>query len=110
MNKIGTRSGPEQPSVPAEYPDLRAAARPPRTGSEDRPGFDLGGSDGKVTAGSGLSPGQDAFEDPSKRGLPPHSPATSPDVSRPRAGRNATRSPKARSLRSADDLLGPKKD
>ena len=30
--------------VPAERPDKRAAARDPKGGAEDRPGFDLGGA------------------------------------------------------------------
>src|SRR3954469_5776726 len=32
------------PRVPTERPDPEAAGRAPRPGSEDRPGFDLGGS------------------------------------------------------------------
>ncbi len=30
--------------VPAERPDKQAAARDPKAGAEDRPGFDLGGA------------------------------------------------------------------
>jgi hypothetical protein len=30
--------------VPAERPDKQAAARDPKSGAEDRPGFDLGGA------------------------------------------------------------------
>ncbi|QFU17953.1 hypothetical protein [Microvirga thermotolerans] len=33
-----------EPRVPTERPDPNAAARNPRPGSEDRPGFDLGGA------------------------------------------------------------------
>jgi hypothetical protein len=102
MNKVGKRPGPEQPNVPTEYPDPGAADRPPRPGSKDRPGFDLGGSDGKETAGSGLGLGQDAFEDPEKRGLPRRPGASS-------AGQAAKEEPKAPSPRNADDTLGRKK-
>jgi hypothetical protein len=33
-----------RPKVPTERPDPKAAARDPAAGSEDRPGFDLGGA------------------------------------------------------------------
>ena len=102
MNKVGQRPGPEQPNVPTEYPDPRAADRPPRPGSKDRPGFDLGGSDGKETAGSGLGLGQDAFEDPAKRSLPRGLGASS-------AGHGATEKSEASSPRHADDTSGRKK-
>lgn len=36
----------------------------------DRPGFDLGGSTGKTSAGTGLGTGQDASESRSGRRLP----------------------------------------
>ncbi|GEO84316.1 MULTISPECIES: hypothetical protein [Alphaproteobacteria] len=36
----------------------------------DRPGFDLGGSTGKTTAGTGLGLGEDASEDSRDRSLP----------------------------------------
>lgn len=32
------------PKVPTERPDPKAAARDPKAGAEDRPGFDLGGA------------------------------------------------------------------
>lgn len=35
---------PAGPKVPAERPDPQAAARDPEPGSEDRAGFDLGGT------------------------------------------------------------------
>lgn len=79
MTKTGKRPGPEQPNVPAEYPDPKAADRPPRFDSEDRPGFDLGGSNGRETAGSGLGPGENAFEDPAKRDLPRRPPSVIKD-------------------------------
>jgi len=79
MNKTGKRSGPEQPNVPAEYPDPKATDRPPRRDSVDRPGFDLGGSDGQETAGSGLGPGEDAFENPAERDLPRRPPSATED-------------------------------
>jgi len=72
MNKIGERSGPEQPNVRTEYPDPQAAARAPDAGAEDRPGFDLGGSVSDATAGTGLGLGEDAAENPLDRGLPSH--------------------------------------
>jgi len=46
------------PRVPTERPDPEAAARNPSPGSEDRPGFDLGGSvDEANTVGSNTVPG-----------------------------------------------------
>ena len=41
------------PKVPTERPDPAAAARKPRSGAEDRPGFDLGGSDETDATGVG---------------------------------------------------------
>jgi len=42
------------PRVPTERPDAEEAARNPRPGSQDRPGFDLGGSvDNANTTGTG---------------------------------------------------------
>jgi hypothetical protein len=61
MNKIGIRPGAAQPDVLTEYPDPKAAARDPRPGSEDRPGFDLGGA---------VEP-----EDKAQSQLPPRGPA-----------------------------------
>ena len=46
------------PRVPTERPDPEDAARNPRPGSQDRPGFDLGVSvDEPGAAGSGSVPG-----------------------------------------------------
>lgn len=45
------------PRVPTERPDPKVAARDPGPGSEDRPGFDLGGSVDKSTIGSNTVPG-----------------------------------------------------
>jgi hypothetical protein len=48
------------PRVPTERPDPEAAARDPGPGSQDRPGFDLGGAvdeAGKNQVGSGTIPG-----------------------------------------------------
>lgn len=36
----------------------------------DRPGFDLGGSTGKTSAGTGLGLGEDSFENRQDRSLP----------------------------------------
>ena len=43
--------------VPTERPDPQAAARDPKAGSEDRPGFDLGGAADKSGTGSNTVPG-----------------------------------------------------
>ena len=43
-------------------PEDKAAVPPPEPVAVDRPGFDLGGSTGKTSAGTGLGPGQDAAE------------------------------------------------
>jgi hypothetical protein len=51
-------------------PEDNAAVPSPETIAVDRPGFDLGGSTGKTSAGTGLGLGQDAFEDRSDRSLP----------------------------------------
>jgi len=51
------RSGPR---VPTEHPDAEAAGRDPEPGSQDRPGFDLGGAvdpSDKTQVGSGTIPG-----------------------------------------------------
>jgi hypothetical protein len=42
----------------------------PKPVAVDRPGFDLGGSTGKTSAGSGLGLGTDAFENRGERRLP----------------------------------------
>lgn len=48
-------AGKEQtgPKVPTERPDPNAAARNPSPGSEDRPGFDLGGASEENATGVG---------------------------------------------------------
>lgn len=48
----------------------KAAVPPPEPVAVDRPGFDLGGSTGKTSAGTGLGLGQDAFENRSDRSPP----------------------------------------
>ncbi len=47
-----------------------AADRPPEPVAVDRPGFDLGGSTGETSAGTGLGPGEDAAENRQDRSLP----------------------------------------
>ncbi|RDI62455.1 hypothetical protein [Microvirga subterranea] len=44
---------PSEPRVPTERPDPKAANRKPEAGSEDRPGFDLGGASDENTTGVG---------------------------------------------------------
>ena len=51
-------------------PEDKAAVPPPEPVAVDRPGFDLGGSTGKTSAGAGLGLGQDAFENRRDRRLP----------------------------------------
>ena len=46
------------------------AEKPPFHGAVDRPGFDLGGSTGKTTAGTGIGLGDDAGENRMDRSLP----------------------------------------
>jgi hypothetical protein len=43
------------PKVPTEHPAPKAAARGPKSGGEDRPGFDLGGAKGDNATGVGSS-------------------------------------------------------
>ncbi|HEU6441433.1 MAG TPA: hypothetical protein VFF38_03680 [Microvirga sp.] len=55
-----TRNPSSGPRVPTERPDPEDAARNPRPGSDDRPGFDLGGSVDEANAtgtGSSTIPG-----------------------------------------------------
>jgi len=70
-----------QPEVPApknsptrkqdqRKPEDKVADRPPEPVAVDRPGFDLGGSTGTTSAGTGLGPGQDAAEIRRDRRLP----------------------------------------
>jgi hypothetical protein len=49
-----------------------AADSPPEPVAVDRPGFDLGGSTGETSAGTGLGPGEDAAENRQDRSLPGH--------------------------------------
>ncbi len=51
-------------------PKDKAAVPKPEPVAVDRPGFDLGGSTGKTSAGTGLGLGQDAFENRRDRSLP----------------------------------------
>ncbi len=51
-------------------PKDKTAVPPPETVAVDRPGFDLGGSTGKTSAGTGLGLGKDAFENRRDRSLP----------------------------------------
>jgi hypothetical protein len=71
----------KQPKIPAEKtspkskqdegkPEDKAADSSPEREAVDRPGFDLGGSTGKTSAGTGLGPGQDAAENRRDRSLP----------------------------------------
>ncbi len=66
--------GPAPKNSPANKHDQRKpedkAAAPPEPGDVDRPGFDLGGSTGKTSAGTGLGLGKDAFESRRDRSLP----------------------------------------
>jgi hypothetical protein len=50
-------------------PKDKAADPQPEPVSVDRPGFDLGGSSGKTSAGTGLGLGQDAAENRRDRSL-----------------------------------------
>jgi hypothetical protein len=50
--------------------ELMTAAKQDQTVAVDRPGFDLGGSTGKTTAGTGLGLGPDASETVEERSLP----------------------------------------
>jgi hypothetical protein len=55
-----TQDKNSEPRVPTERPDPETAARDPRPGAQDRPGFDLGGSvdeSNKTQVGSGTIPG-----------------------------------------------------
>jgi hypothetical protein len=51
-------------------PGDKAAGRSPEPVAVDRPGFDLGGSTGKTSAGTGLGLGRDAAGNRRGRGLP----------------------------------------
>lgn len=42
----------------------------PKPVAVDRPGFDIGGSTGETTAGTGVGLGPDASDDPNDRRLP----------------------------------------
>ncbi len=60
---------PEARKVPGKSGDS-AAGSSAEPGDVDRPGFDLGGSTGKTSAGTGLGPGVDAAENRRDRRLP----------------------------------------
>jgi hypothetical protein len=71
----------KQPKTPAEKNSPKnkqdqgkrkdkTADHSPEPEAVDRPGFDLGGSTGKTSAGTGLGPGQDAADNRSDRSLP----------------------------------------
>ena len=51
-------------------PGDKAADSSPEPDAVDRPGFDLGGSTGKTSAGTGLGLGPDAAENRRDRSLP----------------------------------------
>lgn len=51
-------------------PEDKAADSSPEPVAVDRPGFDLGGSTGKTSAGTGLGLGPDAAENRRDRSLP----------------------------------------
>jgi len=48
----------------------KAADSSPESAAVDRPGFDLGGSTGKTSAGTGVGLGADASEESRDRSLP----------------------------------------
>ena len=67
----------KQPKAPApknsrtsKQDQRKPEDRPPEPIAVDRPGFDLGGSTGKTSAGTGLGLGQDAAENRRDRRLP----------------------------------------
>lgn len=64
-----TKNTPSSKDNPRNIED-KAADLPPEIVAVDRPGFDLGGSTGKTSAGTGLGLGQDAFESRRDRSLP----------------------------------------
>ena len=51
-------------------PEGKAADRPHEPTAVDRPGFDLGGSTGKTSAGTSLGIGKDSSENRNDRRLP----------------------------------------
>lgn len=57
-------------SVTSETFNRRAAKKPLLPTAVDRPGFDLGGSTGNTTGGTGISLGDDAGENQIERSLP----------------------------------------
>ncbi len=65
----------KQPKTPAATTSPKHSVGKPSDSSPkpvavDRPGFDLGGSTGKTSAGTGLGLGKDAFDDRRDRSLP----------------------------------------
>lgn len=71
VSKTGSRLKSE---LPTNRDQAKAAVKPennpPVSDAVDRPGFDLGGSTGKTSAGTGLGLGTDAAEDHRDRSLP----------------------------------------
>ncbi|MEO6609500.1 MAG: hypothetical protein ABIN69_13635 [Aestuariivirga sp.] len=61
----------DQPTtkVTSELLNEHVAKKPPLLAAVDRPGFDLGGSTGKTTAGTGIGLGDDAGENRIDRSL-----------------------------------------
>ena len=51
-------------------PRRKVSKKPTEPVAVDRPGFDLGGSTGKTSSGTGLGIGQDASENRNDRSLP----------------------------------------
>lgn len=68
MNNRGRKL--DKPNRDQDELNRVAADRTPEPGAIDRPGFDLGGSTGETTAGSGLGLGEDAAENSLDRSLP----------------------------------------
>ena len=64
-----SKNSPKSKDDQGKYGD-KAADTLPEPGAVDRPGFDLGGSTGKTSAGTGLGLGQDAAENRHDRSLP----------------------------------------
>ena len=64
---MNIKSNPDAARAKAESDNKIAEPNP---GAVDRPGFDLGGSTGKTSAGTGLGLGEDAAETRRSRSLP----------------------------------------
>ncbi len=70
LKKEGKKCNKQSDPQGQDELDRVAAGRAPEPGAIDRPGFDLGGSTGETTAGSGLGLGEDAAENRLDRSLP----------------------------------------